>query len=114
GKAKAPFLQALEEPNARAIFLEPKDRHHQLGHWVMQVQDNSRPHQLWNERAENKDIGHVVHVDQVVTLADSAVCERSSTKSQERAVLQDIGQFAIATSWDRNAAHAYAINGLAG
>src|SRR5271165_1947498 len=75
GKAQTPFLERLENPDCRAIPSKLIDGHHQLRHWIVEVEDDFGAQDLRNQRTEHEDIGHVMNMDKVISALQRATGE---------------------------------------
>src|SRR4029077_5517435 len=61
-----PFLQSLHHEQAEAVLRQVEDRLHELGHGVMQVQNDLCAEEFRDDRTENEDVRHVMHMDEIV------------------------------------------------
>src|SRR5665213_864082 len=68
GKADAGFFQKFQNPDDDAFFLQTKNGHHQFRHGIVQVKNDLRAAQFWDERAEHQKVRHIVDVDNLVAL----------------------------------------------
>ena len=61
-----PLLQSLQHEHAEAVFRQLEDRLHELGHGIMQVQNDLCAEEFWDNRTENENVRHVMHMDEIV------------------------------------------------
>src|SRR6478672_7260975 len=55
-----PLLQSLQDAHAEAVLRQLEDRLHELGHGIMQVQNDFCTEQFRDNRTENENVRHVM------------------------------------------------------
>src|SRR5262245_9345376 len=65
-EADAPLLQSLQHAHAEAVLRQLEDRLHELGHGIVQVQNDLCAEEFRDDRTENEDVRHVMHMDEIV------------------------------------------------
>src|SRR6266571_31334 len=66
----APFLKALQQLNTLAARRGVENRGHELRHRVVQIENHLGPEHLGDERTQDKDVGHIMHIDQIVAAGE--------------------------------------------
>src|SRR5207247_3685233 len=61
-----PLLQSFQHKHAEAVFGQLEDRLHELRHGMVQLFKDVCTEQLRDNRTENKNVRHVMHMDQIV------------------------------------------------
>src|SRR6478672_6057825 len=65
-EADAPLLQSLQHGYAEAVLRQLEDRLHELRHGIVQIQNDFCTEQFRDNRTENENVRHVMHMDQIV------------------------------------------------
>src|SRR5262249_13022289 len=102
GEGNAPSLEMLEQANGGARGFEAKNGHHELGHWVMKIQDDLGAEEFGNSGAEDQEVRHVVDVDEIEAPGQRTHGEQEERDQEERRVLKTIPDrsAAVASKWE--------------
>src|SRR5262249_21523281 len=65
-KADAPLFHSLQHGYAETLLGQFEDRPHEFRHRIVQIQNDLCAEELRNDRAEDENIRHVMHVDEIV------------------------------------------------
>ena len=77
-KSARAMLHFSRRFKSRTLLLSseaPKNRHHEFGHRIVQIENHLCSERLGDQRAQHKDVGHIVHVDQIIGLDQRAHCK---------------------------------------
>ena len=85
----------MTQPNAKLHCVE-------LGHAFVQVEQNSRSKQPWNDRREHERVGHRIDLDGIEAMPRVERRGEHRRDGEEGAVLEDVVGLAAATSGDGN------------
>ena len=108
----APLLEPLERPHPQAVSIKVENRHHQFGHRIVEVENHLGSECLGDQRAQDEDVGHVVHVDKVVAPGQRAHGEDARASQDKGHVLKHIAEGAGAAALERNTEDIHAAEGL--
>ena len=65
-KADTPLLQSFQHKHAKAVFGQLEDRLHEFRHGIVEIQNDFCAEQFRDNRTENENVRHVMHMDQIV------------------------------------------------